>query len=86
MRKGKSMTLRQFEVWCCDRAIDGMWSMEDAIFCTNLLGMLQELPFWERRKVWNQVSLRVMTAVVGPVNCQIEEARKACIEEEMRYV
>lgn len=85
MRKNKSMTLNQFRAWCNQRACDGCWSENVALFCIELLRNMEKIAWWRRRKVWGEISVGVMASVVGPINRKIEEARKEKIEEEMRY-
>ena len=85
MRKGKPMTYRQFQYWCNERACDGCWDENTALFCIELMGIMRKIPWWRRRKFWNRISVAVMDAIVGPINRKIEEVRKEEIEEEMRY-
>lgn len=85
MRKGKPMTYRQFQYWCNERAFDGCWDENTALFCIELMGTMRKIPWWNRRKFWNRIAVAVMDSIVGPINRKIEEARKEEIEEEMRY-
>lgn len=84
MCKNKPMTLRQFRAWCNQRACDGCWSANVALYCIELMRNMEKIPWWRRRKVWGKISIAVMDSVVGPINRKIEEARKEEIEEEMR--
>lgn len=62
------MKYKQFNVWCNKRASDGCWSMKTAIFCTNIIRKIEELPFWRREKVWREeYQKEIMKNVVEPI-------------------
>lgn len=48
------MIYRQFRAWCNKRAADGCWSMNTAMFCINIVGEMEKIPFWKREKVWKE--------------------------------
>lgn len=48
------MTYRQFRAWCNKRAADGCWSMMTAMFCLHIIGEMEKIPFWKRKKVWKE--------------------------------
>lgn len=70
------MTFKEFRGWCNRRACDGCWSMETAIYCIELGGTINALPFWKREKAWNEVKDFVEKEIV-----QIIEEKMALIWE-----
>ena len=46
------MKYKEFTKWYNQRLCEGLWSEKDAIYCTNILDMLRQLPFWTRKRVW----------------------------------
>ena len=67
------MTFRQFKQWCNERACDGCWGMNDAMFCIELIKTMQKIPFWKRIKVWKKIETQVLCSVVTPINQKIQE-------------
>ena len=49
------MTFKEFNGWCNNRACDGCWSSDTAIYCIELVRKINALPFWKREKAWNEV-------------------------------
>ena len=41
--KFKGMTLKEFSRYCNDRAADGQWSLEEALFCCNKLSKIYKI-------------------------------------------
>ena len=67
------MTFKQFKQWCNERAADGCWGSHDALYCINLIETMMKIPWWKRKKVWKQIELKVLSAVVTPINQKIKE-------------
>lgn len=70
------MTFKQFRRWCNDRACDGRWGYDEAVFCIELVNKMMKIPFWRRNKVWKRIELKVLSSVVTPVNQAIQEERE----------
>ena len=43
-----AMKYKNFNIWCNQRACDGCWGMNEAIFCINIIQQIQRQPFWKR--------------------------------------
>lgn len=41
MDKFKSMTYKEFYEYCNDRACDGRWSFEEAVFCLSIIDRIK---------------------------------------------
>ena len=67
------MTFKQFKQWCNDRACDGRWGFDEAIFCAELLDNMNRIPWWQRKKTWEKIEAKVLYAVVNPTNQKIQE-------------
>lgn len=48
------MKFKEFKDWCNQRACDGCWSRETAIYCIALYNTVQAFPFWKREKMWRE--------------------------------
>ena len=48
------MKYKEFVDWCNQRACDGCWSMNTAIYCIGVCETVNALPFWKRNKVWKE--------------------------------
>ena len=44
------MTFKQFNQWCNERACDGCWGMNDAIFCIELMDTMKKFRFGKETK------------------------------------
>lgn len=71
------MTFKQFKQWCNERACDGCWGMNDAMFCIELIETMQKIPFWKRIKVWKKIETQVLISIVTPINQKIQEVMGA---------
>lgn len=71
------MTFKQFKQWCNERACDGCWGYNEAVYCIELLDTMMKIPFWRRNKVWKLVETKVLYAVVNPINQKIQEVMSA---------
>ena len=48
------MKYKEFVDWCNQRACDGCWSMNTAIYCIGVCETINNLPFWKREKIWKE--------------------------------
>lgn len=71
------MTFKQFKQWCNERACDGCWGCNEAVYCIELLDNMMKIPFWRRNKVWKMIETKVLYAVVNPINQKIQEVMGA---------
>lgn len=68
------MTYRQFRAWCNKRAADGCWSMKTAMFCINIVGDIEKIPFWRREKVWKEkYEEEIKRDIVEPIEKKMVE-------------
>ena len=67
------MTFKQFKRWCNDRACDGCWGYNDAIYCIDLIQTMMKIPWWKRERVWKKIGLQVLATVVTPINQKRQE-------------
>ena len=67
------MTFKQFKRWCNDRACDGCWGYNDAIYCIDLIQTMMKIPWWKRERVWKKIELQVLATVVTPINQKRQE-------------
>lgn len=70
------MTFKEFNDWCNHRACDGYWSSNTAIYCVELVRKINTLPFWKRRKAWNEVRDFVEKEIVQIIEEKIELLRE----------
>lgn len=66
------MTYKEFVSWCNERACDGCWSMETAIYCIKIINIIDALPFWKRKKAWLEVKGTIETDIVSVINAKIQ--------------
>ena len=63
------MKYKEFVDWCNQRARDGCWSMNTAIYCIGVCETINNLPFWKRNKVWKEkYEEEVVRDVVEAIN------------------
>jgi hypothetical protein len=67
------MTFKQFREWCSDRACDGCWGFNDALYCIELIQNMMKIPWWKREKTWKKIETQVICAVVTPINKKRQE-------------
>lgn len=67
------MTFKDFVSWCNNRACDGCWSMEAAIYCADIVRSIERLPFWKRKKAWLKIKNEVESKIVSPINAKIKQ-------------
>lgn len=66
------MTFKEFTKWCNERACDGRWSMDTAIYCIQIGREIKALPFWKREKAWNEVKDSVEREVIQAIDEKIK--------------
>lgn len=69
------MTYKEFVAWCNERACDGCWSANTAIYCIEVMEKINALPFWKRKKEWLKVKNIIETDVVAVINAKIQEMK-----------
>ena len=63
------MKYKEFVAWCNQRACDGLWGMNTALFCIEVVNHINKMPFWKRERVWKQsFELEVLNVIVYPIN------------------
>lgn len=68
------MSYKQFLSWCNDRACDGRWSKENAVYCINVIDTINAQPFWKRNRIWNKsFALYVIYKIVLPTDSLIKK-------------
>ena len=69
------MKFKEFVEWCNQRACDGCWGMNTAMFCIETIREVRKQPFWKREKYWQGINreLQVEEKVVIPINAKIKE-------------
>ena len=64
-----SMKYKEFVAWCNQRACDGLWGMNTALCCIEVVNHIKKMPFWKRERVWKQsYELVVLNVIVYPTN------------------
>ena len=74
------MKFKEFVNWCNDRACDGCWSMNTALFCIGTIDRARKKPFWKREKEWQRINREecdVIKDVVSVINAKIKEVHGA---------
>lgn len=69
------MTFKEFTAWCNDRACDGCWGMQTAIFCIEIGRAIRKQPFWKREKMWQKLNAEhaIEETVIKPISQKIKE-------------
>ena len=67
------MTYKEFKSWCNDRTCDGCWGMKEAIICIEIIKEIENMPFWKRKKRWEELEQDIVTTLIEPINRKIEE-------------
>lgn len=71
------MKFKEFNDWCNDRAYDGCWSMNTAIYCIEVINKINQEPFWKREKIWRKIYKNtIVYGIVKPINNKIMEVQK----------
>lgn len=66
------MKYKEFVAWCNQRACDGCWSMETALYCIVIMRKIDSLPFWKREKEWRKIKDEVEKNVVSVIDAKIK--------------
>lgn len=69
------MTYKEFRAWCNERACDGCWGIREAMICCGILAKINRLPFWKRKKAWNECKDELEELIIAPINQRIKEWR-----------
>jgi len=78
------MTFKEFASWCNQRACDGMWGLQAAVFCSNLCEEIYKYRFsFRRENIWNKHPKRgTAISLVKGINERIaevvENGRETC--------
>lgn len=69
------MTYKEFFAWCNDRAADGCWGIETAIYCIDIINQIRKEPFWKREKKWKELNEKytIVEDIINPINNKINE-------------
>ena len=68
------MTYKEFNDWCNQRACDGCWSMNTAIYCIGVCEEINSIPFWKRNKVWKtEYEDEIVNKVIIPIENKMKE-------------
>ena len=69
------MTYKQFNDWCNQRACDGCWGMNTAMFCIDIIKQIQSQPFWKRERKWRELNTEysIQNNIINPINNKIIE-------------
>ncbi|MBP3922018.1 MAG: hypothetical protein J6D27_03545 [Ruminiclostridium sp.] len=69
------MTYKEFIAWCHERACDGLWGIQTAMFCLSVITTMKSVPFWQRKKLWLKIKDNV-EVVVSIANDKIKELKE----------
>lgn len=67
------MTFKEFDDWCNERACDGYWSMGTALTCVRIIREVYKIPFWKRKRVWNEEYREIAEEIVKVINEEIKQ-------------
>ena len=65
------MTFKEFNEWCNCRACDGCWSANTATYCTAICRKINALPFWKRKKAWDEAKDFIEKEIVQVIDKKI---------------
>lgn len=65
------MTFKEFNKWCNCRACDGCWDMNTAMYCVEICRKINKLPFWKKKKAWNEVKDFIEKEVIQVIDEKI---------------
>lgn len=71
----KIMSYKEFSRWSNQRACDGCWGMNTAIFCMDIIRQVQSQPFWKRERKWQELNTEysIQDSIINPINHKIVE-------------
>lgn len=65
------MTYKGFLKWANDRACDGQWDLDVAMFCTEIATRLYSVPWFKRNKLWCALQgNEIVQQIVNPTNAR----------------
>ena len=67
------MTFKEFKAWCNDRACDGCWSKETAIYCIAVIRNIEIQPFWKRKRAWAEEREFIVENIVKVIEEKMTE-------------
>ena len=68
------MTFKEFSNWCNERACDGCWSMNTAIYCIGVCETINKEHFWKKEKIWkDKYEQYITTNVIDVINKKMKE-------------
>lgn len=69
------MTFKEFSDWCNERACDGCWGMQTAMYCYEIVSNIYKLPRRHRERSWQEINERdnIVEYIVKPINQKIAE-------------
>jgi len=53
------MKYKEFVAWCNEQASSGLWSMNTALLCINVMAYIRKKPFWKREREWQKVYVEI---------------------------
>jgi len=63
------MKYKEFSAWCTDRAADGCWAKDIAIYCLRLCGYIDSFAFWKREKIWRkEYEAKIVNTIIEPLD------------------
>ena len=67
------MTYKEFKTWCNERACDGCWNVDTAMFCMYIANQINKQPFWKREKKWQELNTEysIQNNIVNVINQKI---------------
>ena len=74
------MTFKEFNEWCNRRACDGCWSANTAIYCITIGRKIKALPFWKRKKAWDEVKDFIEKEVVQVIDKKMASMEKGDVK------
>ena len=76
-----TMTWREFQKWCNERACDGLWGYKECEVCVAILRLIRSLPFWKRKHMWKLIAPTMLEKIIHPTNQKIREMRRKNSEQ-----
>lgn len=69
------MPYKEFKNWCSQRACDGCWDMNTAIFCMDIIKQVENQLFWKRKRKWQELNAKysIQNDIINPINNKMIE-------------
>jgi hypothetical protein len=61
------MSFAEFKDWCNQRAADGCWSLNTAVFCLDLMRHIQKMRPWNKERAWKRFEKEIIDGIVTPI-------------------